>query len=306
MELAISEWCGRLGNNLIQVCNMILFCKKYHIKCCQVLDHSVIGKFNYDFSSNNTDVNINVEYLYIILNRCFMNSGYQFYDSEDCPNFCKAFYPDKIMKEEIITIYRDFIYPILKVSKNQSPLDENTLVIHIRSGDEIVRPGFSEDHNHNVVHNNIKSYLSGTQNIVYTIPPLIAYEKIINLFEKVIIVSEDRLNPVINSLQEKYFEKVTVQTNSLQEDIELILSAKNLAFASIFNSTFAHVLSYLSPKIENVYIFDCILRNTDNDYHYSDAINVNIVHIKDYYDNYSLKNILTWAGNVELYKSNYN
>ena len=301
MELSIIEWCGRLGNNLIQLCNLLLFCKKFKIKCIQNLEHPIIGMFTIDFrEQENIDNDYSyLNYIYIITNKNYNNLGYQFYDSEDCPNFCKAFYPYKITSNEIRNIYLEYIYPNLKINKDLPRLNEDTLVLHIRSGDEILRIGFSEEHNSIIVKNNIDSYLDGNNNVIYALPPKKAYERIISHFKKVIIVAEDRLNPAINYLAEKYPEKVVIHTKSLLEDISLILSSQNFACSSIYNGTFGQILSYLSINLKNIYLFECMPRDYLNEYKYIDK-NLKIILIHNYYTNYSIKNILLWDGDIDL------
>ena len=302
MELSIDIWAGRLGNNLIQLCNLILFCKKYNFKCVQKLDHPIIDKFSIDFSNDtvNTDYSY-TEYLYIINNPNYNNTGFQFYDGEDCPNFCKSFYPFDINKKEIIDIYTNYILPHLKINHNLQSLDTNTLVIHIRSGDAIYKPGHPIDNEVKTTHSNLNDYYNGKNLIVYILPPVKVYEQIIEQYDKVIIVAENRLNWAINYLENKYPNKVSVQTGTLVEDIELLLSARNLMFSSIYNGTFAHIVSYLSRNVEHLYIIECMTRNYQQDYKYLNK-NINVLTLENYYDNYSFDYILNWKGVIKELK----
>ena len=68
-------------------------------------------------------------------------------------------------------------------------------------------------------------------------PPLSYYIKEINKYnyEKIYIVCEDRVNPVVNKLLELY-ENAIHNINSLEEDIRIILGAKNIIYSiSIIN-----------------------------------------------------------------------
>ena len=306
MELYITEWCGRLGNNLIQVCNLILFCKKFKFKCIQQLDHPIIGKFELDYrDSKNTVIDYSyTEYFYITQKKSFMNMGYQFFDGDDCPNFCKAFYPFDITKKEISDIYLNIIYPNLKINNIITPLDDNTLVLHIRSGDEVARSNLQEINGYNkeIMIERLNEFENGLHKIIYVLPPVLAYETIIEKYEKVIIVAEDTLNPSINYLLNKYPNKIFIKTDSLVNDIELILSAKNFACISIYNGTFAGILSYLSHNLNNIYIFECINRNYNIDYKYKNNVNISVILLENYYNDYSINSVLNWNGNIIIDK----
>lgn len=300
MELSIDYWSGRVGNNLIQLFNFIIFCKKFKIKCIQKLEHNIIDKFVIDFSEHGMmPQNIESEfyhYLFIIKGNPYNSKrGNEFYEEYDCPNFCESFYPYEITNEERNYVYKTYILPNVKISSNIKPLDNNTLVIHIRSGD-LMEYNLRKSINENLV---INDKFGKSKSVIYIHPPVRAYEKIIDNFNKVIIVTEDRLHPAVNYIEEKYKSKVTVQTGTLIEDIELILSAQNLAFISIFNGTFAHTLSFLSNNIQNMYIIEFMNRDI-NEYQYINK-KINIIHCHNYYIDYENANsILQWNGHCEI------
>ena len=45
MSYSISNWSGRLGNNIQQVANCIMAAEKNNTDFTQVLDHDIISKF---------------------------------------------------------------------------------------------------------------------------------------------------------------------------------------------------------------------------------------------------------------------
>ena len=51
MTCSVSYWSGRLGNNIQQVANCIMFAEQRNDSFVQHLDHSIIDKFNLDFGS---------------------------------------------------------------------------------------------------------------------------------------------------------------------------------------------------------------------------------------------------------------
>ncbi|MEG3982873.1 discoidin domain-containing protein [Microcoleus sp. T3B2] len=134
----------------------------------------------------------------------------------------------RITTSEMLKILHNTIFNLFPYREDKS-IGERTLVIHIRSGD--VFDGF-----------NIHPF--------YVQPPLSYYQKIIedgNYQDIVVVTEADRLNPCINELLIRY--NARVQTNSLEEDVNTILSAKHLV---IGQGTFGN-LSMLSPNLAKLY-----------------------------------------------------
>ena len=121
------------------------------------------------------------------------------------------------------------IFNLIPYREDKS-IGERTLVIHIRSSD---------------VFSDLKVHP------LYIQPPLSYYQKIIEYgnYQDIVIVTEaDRLNPCINELSIRYSARV--QSNSLEEDINTILSAKHLV---IGQGTFGNNLSMMSPNLQKLY-----------------------------------------------------
>lgn len=300
MEISIDWWSGRVGNNLIQLKNAILFCMKYKIKFVQKLNHHLINTFSVDFSDGKFELTPDlIDKLYEIKGSPSVQ-GNNFYDEFDCPNLCKSFYEDEISAEQLKYIFDMYIIPNLKINVNIPNLDDNTLVIHIRSGDTIIADnGRPVDID---LPPDLEMYKNGSNKVLYYNPPMKAYENIISKFDKIILVAETHkhVNPVINALKEKYSNKITVQMGTLEEDILLMMSAKHLAYASIFNGTFVHMLTYLSKNLTNVYIFEFMNRDYIKEYNYINK-KINIILISDYYENYRLNNLVSYNGDIINY-----
>ena len=143
-----------------------------------------------------------------------------------------------LVKNEILTNL-----PILKTNQND-------LFIYIRSGDIFIRP-----HRH------------------YSQAPLCFYEKILdkNIFNKIYIIAENKNNPVIDKLLNKY-PKIIYNKNPLNIDISYLTQAYNLVAGKI--STFLDAIIPMNNHLYNLYIFT--FHNYTNYYKNRLKINYNI------------------------------
>ncbi len=93
---------------------------------------------------------------------------------------------------------------------NINKLPENDVVIHIRSGD----------------------IFSSKPHPNYVPPPLSYYTKEIDKYkyEKIRIICEDTINPVVNELL-KLYKNAVYEKNTLEKDIRIILGATNIIFS---------------------------------------------------------------------------
>lgn len=204
----VSHWYGRFGNNIQQICNGILFSKingdgfssPDHELIDQVLvDHEnkTIVRPNrfFHYNTQNKDFDINLDYLY-------KNIG-------------------KIAKEYVVPNFK------FKIDKS---FDDDTLVIHVRSGDIFA-------HEHNPPHDYIPN-------------PLCYYLNLIEDYDRVIVVTEpDNYNPIVDEL--KKIKKVKVQSKSVAEDFSTLLRSKNIASSG--TGTFAVAAALCSSNIKNFY-----------------------------------------------------
>jgi hypothetical protein len=141
---------------------------------------------------------------------------------------------------------------IFKRPDNKINLDENDLVIHIRSGDIIDNIPHSE----------------------YIPSPYSFYSYIIESknWSKIYLLSENNLNPVIDMLQVKY-KNILFQMQDLDDDISIILQARHVVMDI---GTFVPTLLLISDNIKRLY----------NSCNFSNKLLVNIIdetNIKIYY-----------------------
>ena len=131
----------------------------------------------------------------------------------------------ELMKKYFI----EFIKPMLCVNTRETL--NNTLHIHIRSGDTF----------NNNPH---RKYLP---------PPLIYYKTIIEShdWDDVKVIFEDNINPCVNALKKLNYKNVEFISDSLQKDLHILGSSKNLVVGP---GTFGLLAYFLSEELESLYI----------------------------------------------------
>lgn len=202
--------CGRLGNNIVQLSNIIDIAIAYkhnikiNVKNLNFFDLSVIE--NYFTKYNNSELIKDVNNFF---------------------NIAKLPFPNDIYKQNIEE--RNKVLQKAFQIKNIHKLPENDIVIHIRSGD----------------------IFSSSPHGGYVPPPLSYYTKEIDKhkYEKIHIICEDTINPVVNKLL-KLYKNAVYEKNTLKKDICIILGATNI-ISSV--GTFIPALMMLSNNIKYIY-----------------------------------------------------
>ena len=215
---------NRFGNELIILNKLIFYCEIMNVhkiiinKDNNLYINNTIYDKQYNLtievnngSNTNNDINnynLNDDHFvpnddYIQQNNPEYNSGYTF--SNYFPNLFFIFFNLRI--ENRFGIFKNEILKNLPKVK----INSNDLYIHIRGGDifkdEASNPGYASS---------------------YAQFPLCFYSEIIekNRFRKIYIISEDRLNPVLNKLINKYkYKNITYNKNSLELDISYLAHA---------------------------------------------------------------------------------
>jgi|GEM_PF-61610 len=213
-QIAINQWCGRLGNNLIQLAHALYIAEKTKSEVI-IPSHKLIKLDKIDYKFDLTD---NREICEEKLKSIF------FYKSDN--------FNYQISYQDYRRIFTQYLLKLIPFTIDKNVKDE-TLVIHIRSGDIFRKQ--SQVHER------------------YIQPSLSYYQKIIqdNDYQDIVIVTEqDRHNPCINALKE-WRPSIKIQTGTLEEDISTILSAKNLV---IGKGSFALTLAMMSQNINKLYL----------------------------------------------------
>lgn len=209
--IILDNWFGRLGNNIWQLCNIIDIALFYK--------HDIRFNVEHKFF----DLKIIEEYFNQYKNDVILKCPINFFLNRNY----REIYNNKKQNNERNIIKKDLLQKSFLI-KDINKLDENDIVVHIRSGDIFTNPHH-----------------------LYVPPPLSYYIEILNKkkYNKIIIVCEDRVNPVVNKLLELYENSVYTQ-NTLEEDIKIVLGATNI-LSSV--GTFINGLIRLSNNIKNHY-----------------------------------------------------
>lgn len=207
--IILNKWFGRLGNNIIQLSNIINIAITYK--------HNIIFNVKHKLF----DLSVIKTYFDKYDNNEIIVDEYGFYYTT------KLVYSNDIFTQNIEE--RNKLLKKAFLINNVEKLNENDLVIHIRSGDIFI----SNPHPN------------------YVPPPLSYYIKEINKrkYEKIIIICEDKINPVINKLLELYNNSI-YEKNSLEKDISILLGATNIIFSV---GTFVPSLILMSDNIKYLY-----------------------------------------------------
>ena len=209
---SISSWYGRLGNNLQQISNAIYFCQKNELNF-HCPEHPLIRSFDIEFGKNSE-----------LASRFFFFKG----DSKDfeCDTVELNCSRRRLLLQYVVPNFKFFV---------GDAFFEDTLVIHLRSGD--VFAGYEPPN-------------------TYVQNPLFFFEKLIEQFEDVLVVTEpDQKNPVIEELKKN--KKVMIQSTSLINDFVTLLRTQNLASSGV--GSFPLAAALCSKNIKNFYYTNLFL-----------------------------------------------
>ena len=182
------------GNAMVLLNNLLYYCEILNIT------HIYLNsKKNWPISQNiiSNKINISITSKNIL---DFTNKNIVIFDK-------RSIYYQRVIKPQIRI---DLLKNEIKKNLPKIKINQTDLFIHIRSGD-------------------IFRY-SPNNNINYAQPPLCFYQSIITKFNfsKIYIISQDKENPIIDILMEK-FPKIIFNKNKLEKDISILINAYNIA-----------------------------------------------------------------------------
>jgi len=225
------------GNAIFTINNFIYFCEFLGCKNIYLYkDYWFVKKPIYDKETNITispltiDIWDNKTTVYIPQNLRF-------------PKILKLF--NNIFIPVRTYILKNEIFSHLKLINTRS----EDLYINIRSGNDIFKKN---------------GYIQDT----YFQPPLCFYQTIISMFNfnNIYIISNGIENPVINKLL-KIYNNIKYFHGTVEEDVAIILSAKNLVLPC---SSFSVELIKISDELKNLFEFNLISKKDRNYWHFLD------------------------------------
>ncbi len=223
--LKISGWMGRLGNHLIQLSCAINVAEKSK-SLLIVPQHGILRKKTYDFRIRGGDnCNEEISGPFFLQSDCFQ---YPIRFDQERRHVFLEHIRDQMIHRSLAGRLRDKFFP-----EPDTELDDDTLVINMRSGTDIFRSSPPPQND-------------------YMQPPLSFYKYIIETHEyrKCLIVSEpERANPVIPALLSwAGHREIRIKTHkSVQNDVATVLNARHLIAA---HSTFTWCLALMSKNIQ--------------------------------------------------------
>ena len=237
----IENWYGRFGNNIQQISNGIFYALQNNIGFVSP-EHPLIRKFNINISNPEN---------------CIFKSNFFHFIPCSNNNWTTDFACDITQLNHLrYKIVKNIIQPNLKISVSDIKcFDEDTLVIHLRTGD----------------------IFSSNPHSLYVQNPIDFYKILINKFKETIVVCEN-----LNFLTEELcaLDTVKISNGDLTKDLTTILSAKNLASSGV--GTFVIAGAMLSNNLKNFYCTDIYLKDHLNPEMLDRQTNINMSQVTKY------------------------
>lgn len=180
-----------------------------------VLNNHNCIKMNKHYLFNSTEIKLNYE-----------NNNNKLIISDDFFNLKKfnILDPEPYKMKEY---FQKFIKYILKIEYKNKINNNNELYIHFRGGD----------------------IFSNSPHKAYVQPPLSYYKNIINEYDYINLVCEDKSNPCINELLK--LKNVKYFSNILEKDLSILSNVSNLVIGF---TTFGFLLYLMNNNLKNLYI----------------------------------------------------
>ena len=221
IKIKITRWEGRLGNNISQLFNAIQISLYYacniSIPNHNLFDTSLISRLVTNSFDSEKFVDINLQKQ---LSGNELKGDFYF----DLYKYDKRVFEYNI-QQTVLILKESF-----KIRQDKTcDLGENHVVLHIRGGDIFSKNPHGD----------------------YINPPIYYFKTILdsNNYKRIILISEDRLNPTVGELL-KLYPNIEFKIQSLEEDIKLLLASKNVIMSF---GTFVPRLLTLSNRIEKMY-----------------------------------------------------
>jgi hypothetical protein len=221
-RIKVAGWVGNLGNHLIQISGAINVAKHTASKVI-FPDHDLLRLRELDFSEPSTI-------------RCNETVSGRFFFQSDCFQWPvqydldrRKLFRDYVLEDISRRSIRELIADGVRQVKAES-VSPDTLVINIRSGRDIFRPG-------------------NPAQADYMQPPLSFYKRVIEEhgYDDCLIVTQaDRLNPCVDALL-AWRKDIRIKTHrSVRDDLRTLLSARHLVMC---HSSFSWCFALMSRNL---------------------------------------------------------
>jgi hypothetical protein len=228
----IAEWWGRLGNNLLQLQNALIFAEaKNKTRVTFPTAHGTELKQLVNLPEHGIAVNPkNME----MKETCLRKPPFFYDDFFHNDRRASCFSDVKVRRRVLVT----YIKPLLQHPSDDFKTADDELLIHLRSGDMMRPNGISHPQTRQ--------------------PPCAAYDKVIEEgnngqpFEHVRIIGEhDHRNPCSDLIVKNHPDKnITVQEKPWLDDAAAIMNARNLVIGT---SSFSLEIGLLNENLERAW-----------------------------------------------------
>jgi hypothetical protein len=208
--ITIAHWYGRNGNNIMQLIHAIYYAKLYH--------HNLVCFPVHPFL-NSTTILLPEEGDQRVSNNSEVKGSF-FHIGNEFNLQIKDPYEKKL-------IFLQYIKPIFLIKPNQKYTPENTLFIHVRSGD-IFEPNPHPG---------------------YVQPPLCYYSRVIGDFDNVVAVCEDDKNPCVKYLRN--FPHLHYESNSVTTDLAILSGIHHFQMGL---GVFGMLIYWMNEDLKTLYI----------------------------------------------------
>lgn len=210
-SFVIPHWYGRFGNNIIQVANGLVLSEVFGGSFHNFLFHSQIHTFETRTSCNHR-----------VVEKFFSNdSGKHLIENMELSHESR-----KVWAEKFSLYVRHVLDSRLKFSIEGPVIPEETLVVHLR-GEDV--------------------FLSNQAN--YTQCPLSHILTVARQYDKVIVVYQDKMNPIVSTLEN--LPNFEMQSLSIEEDFSTLYRASHLLIGGC--SSFSEIAAIGSNHKRLVY-----------------------------------------------------
>ena len=203
--IIIDSWSGRLGNNVLQLVRAIHY--------ASVRGYSHVHFPRHDIFTS-TDIAVS------------HSSGVQI-PQRDSFFSLKKFNITDPEPYHMRSIFQTYIKPIMCISFSCTPMPDNILFMHVRSGDTF----------------------SLYPHSAYVPAPLYFYTTAMKSFQNGVLVYEDMQNPCVEYLHRD--SRVVTQSSSLTQDIQTLMKARHLAMGF---GTFGFLIYLMNMNLKTLYI----------------------------------------------------